>query len=92
VYVLTNILVDIRKANWFSLIADEATDVSNTEQLTVCIRWVDDDFCIYKDPIELIKLPKTDAETIAGELKGCLEKHICQFHSVVAKHTMGLVI
>ena len=73
--VLTNIIADIRKANWFSVIADEATDVSNKEQLTVCIRWVDDDFCIYEDPIELIKLPKTDAETIAGKLKGCLENH-----------------
>ena len=74
--VLTNIIADIRKVHWFSIIADEATDVSNKEQLTVCIRWVDDDFCIYEDPIELIQLPKTDAETITRELKSCLGKHV----------------
>jgi len=73
--VLTNILSDIRKAHCFSVIADEATDVSNREQLTVCIRWVDDDFCIYEEPTELIELPKIDAETITEELNGCLGKH-----------------
>ena len=72
---LSNILADIRKAHWFSVIADEATDISNKAQLTVCIRWVDSDFCVHEDPIELIELPKTDAETIAKELKNCLEKH-----------------
>ena len=30
--------------NFSSVIADEATDISNKEQMTVCIRWVDEDF------------------------------------------------
>jgi len=29
----------------------------------------------YEDPIELINLPKTDAEIITRELKGCLGRH-----------------
>ena len=36
--VLRNILSDIRSAGWFSIIADEATDVSKGEQLCICIR------------------------------------------------------
>jgi len=37
-HILREILQDIRSAEWFSLIVDEATDVSNREQLAVCIR------------------------------------------------------
>jgi len=74
--VLTNLLSDIREAHWFSVTADEATNFSNKEQLNVCIRWVVMMILYaYEDPIELINLPKTDAETITRELKGCLGKH-----------------
>ena len=30
--------------SWFSIIADEAKDVCNTEQLHLFIRWVSDDY------------------------------------------------
>ena len=36
--VLTGLLSDIKTAHWFSLLADEATDTSNKEQLVICIR------------------------------------------------------
>ena len=70
--VLRRLLSDIRRAQWFSLIVDEATDVSHKEQTVVCIRWVDEDFSIHEDPLELIHLPKTDAETLTSALKDCL--------------------
>ena len=38
----------------------------------MCIRWVDEDFTIHKDPVELIHLPKTDAETVTSAMKDCL--------------------
>ena len=72
VSLLRGLLVDINRAQWFSLIANEATDVSNKEQLTVCIRWVDEDFNIHKDPVELIHVPKTDSATLTSALKDCL--------------------
>ena len=53
--VLRDILCKIREACKFSLIADEATDVSNTEQLCITIRWVDNEFDIHEDPLELIQ-------------------------------------
>ena len=46
---------------WFSLLADEATDISNKEQLVIFIRWVDINFDIHEDPVELIHVPKTDS-------------------------------
>ncbi len=69
---LRALLVDISRAQWFSLIADEVTDVGNKEQFTVCIRWVDDEFIIHEDPVELIHVPKTDSATLTSALKDCL--------------------
>ena len=43
-HILREILIEIRQSLRYSLIADEATDVSNKEQLCVTIRWVDDAF------------------------------------------------
>ena len=65
-------LVDIRRSEWFSVIADEATDLSQNEQLTLCIRWVDNDIEIHKDPVELIHVPKTDSSTFTDPIKDSL--------------------
>ena len=70
--MLRGLLSDIKTAHWFSLLADEATDTSNKEQPVICIRWVDEEFKIHEDPVELIDLPKTDSATISSALKDCL--------------------
>ena len=70
--VLRELLSEIRNAEFFSVLADEATDVSHKEQLVVCIRWVDKDFDVHEDPIELISVPKTDASTLTTAIKDCL--------------------
>lgn len=49
---------------WYALIADEATDVANHEQLNLSIRWVSDDYEISEDPVGLYVLPNTKAETL----------------------------
>ena len=40
--------------------------------MVVCIRWVDEDFMVHEDPVELIHLLRTDASTITSALKDCL--------------------
>ena len=59
--VLRKLLFEIREAEIFSLIADEATDVAHKEQLCLTIRWV---FEIYETPVELIH-----SETLSQLLK-----------------------
>ena len=49
---------------WFSIIADEATDTCNTEQLNLSIRWVSDDYVVNEDPLGLCRVPNTKAETL----------------------------
>ena len=60
---------DIHDASIFALIADEATDISNKEQLCISLRWVDTNFVIHEDTLELIHLTKTDALTIVKAIQ-----------------------
>ena len=41
--VLQEISTDIRGTEFYYIMADETSDVSNIEHLVLCIRWVDDD-------------------------------------------------
>ena len=72
-FVLRGLLSDIRSSRWFTIIADEATDISCGEQMCVAIRWADNNYEIHEDPIGLFQVPKTDAETLTSALKGCVD-------------------
>ena len=50
--------------HWFSIIADEATDVINSEQLNVSICWVNNSYEISEDSIGLWRVPDTRAEIL----------------------------
>jgi hypothetical protein len=73
--VLRSLLKQIKKCSgpaWFSIIADEATDINQAEQLNLSIRWVDDDYHAHEDPIGLFKVPDTKAETLFKVIKDLL--------------------
>ena len=42
-HILRSIVTNIEKSSYYSIMADEATDIINKEQFVVCIRWVDND-------------------------------------------------
>ncbi len=50
--------------------ADETTDVSNKEQLTLVIRWVDENFEVHE--IGLYNLLSTTADSIVASIKDAL--------------------
>ena len=56
-----DVLRNIRECKVFSIIADEATDVSQKEQLCMTIRWVNGSFEIFETPLEPINVSKTDS-------------------------------
>ena len=62
--VLRAILAEIQSVEYYSIIADEATDVSRHEQLCICIRWVDDEYEVNEDPIGFVQVSKTDSQTL----------------------------
>ena len=57
---------------WFSIMADEATDINQAEQLNSSIRWVDDEYEAHEDPIGLFRVPDTKAETLFKVIKDLL--------------------
>lgn len=70
--VLRNLLSEASGSMWFSILADEATDVSHDEQMSLSIRWVDTDYDVHEEALGLIQLPNTRAETIFSAIKDIL--------------------
>ena len=70
--VLRKLLEQIRAAFWFGIIADEPTDVSHKEQMSISIRWVDMDYTIHEDTLCLVQLENTRAETLFSVLNDFL--------------------
>ena len=70
--ILKEIIANVKDNLWYSLIADEATDVSHTEQLSITIRWVDKEYQVHEDMLGLKELRDTKATTIHYEIKHVL--------------------
>ena len=70
--VLREIFDSIQKVKYFSLMADEVTDVSNREQVAICIRWVDIDFQPHEEFIGLNKANTIAAVELVAILKDVL--------------------
>ena len=78
-HLLRKLLQEIWEATVYALIADEATDVSHKEQLCITVRWVDSEFIVHEDPLELINVPKTDSATLKDSLvRFCLPIGQCR--------------
>ena len=71
--VLRSMLASMFRQHWFALLAGETRDISNREQLVLCIRWVSDCYEISEDFVGLIQLSNTTAETIHESLKVSLK-------------------
>jgi len=70
--ILRDIVKNIQLAEIFSILGDETGDISNTEQLVFCVRWVDDDLEVYEDFIGMHPLPNTTADEIVRVIKDIL--------------------
>ncbi len=54
--VLRRIVSNISQSKYFGIIADETTDTSRKQQLSVCIRWVDSEYQIHEDFIGIYEV------------------------------------
>lgn len=71
-YILRKLIDEVKVAGFYSLLADETRDASNKEQLVLCLRWVDEKFDIYEEPIGMFNVPETNAITIFTCIKDVL--------------------
>ena len=53
-HVLHSVLSSMFNQRWFALLADETRDISNREELVLCIKWVSDSYEISEDFVGLI--------------------------------------
>ena len=70
--LLRQLLTRIREATWFSILADETTDIANDEQLSLSIRWVTKDYEIHEDFIGLVHVPRITSNVISAAIKDIL--------------------
>ena len=70
--LLRQLLVKIRDATWFAILADETADIANLEQLSLSIRWVTKDYEIHEDFIGLVHVPTITSKAITSAIKDVL--------------------
>ena len=74
--IISSLAQKIHAAKYYTIMADETADVSNIEQLVVCLRWVSNDLEVHEDFIELYPLfDEANAETITDGIFGSTKVH-----------------
>jgi len=66
------ILLSVHSLPFLCLMVDEATDVSNKEQLTIIIRCMDEDLHVFEEILGLYHFITTDAASIVAAIKDVL--------------------
>ena len=64
--VLQDIATSLHSAEFYSIMVDETTDVSNKEQAVLCFRWVSDDLIAHEDFVGLYGIENTEANTLVN--------------------------
>lgn len=70
--ILRDIAQNIRNSVFYSIMADETTDVSNREQCVLVLRHVDDDLVAHEKFIGLYKVDSIDSDTLTKTIEDCL--------------------
>ena len=70
--ILRDVAASIKQANYFTLMADEVTDVVNKEQVAICIRSVNEEFEANEDFVGKYNVEYIKTDTITQVLKDVL--------------------
>jgi hypothetical protein len=63
--VVRKICRRIQQAGMFAIIVDGTQDIARKEQMSICVRYVDDDFCPHEEFLGLYELPETTGKVLA---------------------------
>lgn len=66
--ICESVVKQIEKSKFYSVMADETTDESTKTQLSICVRYLTDNFEVEEAFLGFVDLHKTDAETISEVL------------------------
>ena len=66
--VISNVIQKVKGIVFYALMADETSDISNKEQLSVCVRTVGDNVEVHEYVLVLYDLVSCDAETVVDAI------------------------
>ena len=66
--ILKRLVDSINRSRFFSVLADETTDISCQEQLTLCARYVSDDFAIEESFLQFIPITDLSGKNLASTI------------------------
>ena len=72
--VLRDIATSLHSAEFYSIMVDKTTDVSNKEQAVLCFRWVSDDLIAHEDFVGLYGIENTEAKTLVNMILDVLTR------------------
>lgn len=78
--VIREIVQKCVESRFFSINADESTDVSGQQQLSVILRHVDEDFSVHEDFVGLYEVDKADAANLSAIILDCLRRFGLDVH------------
>ena len=87
IWVEEVMLNHLQKASYYSIMADECTDISTVEELSVYCHWVENGLPVERF-LEIIHLPKGNAETIYSAIVDCLKQKNLQVKKIVGMALM----
>ena len=67
--VLRKKLYDINNSKMFAVMCDEYTDISNKQQLSFCVRWVDEALNSHEDFLGFYEITNIRSDTIVSAMK-----------------------
>lgn len=70
--ILRQVGHNIRSSRWYTILADECTDVANKEQFTICLRWIGEDLHDHEDFLGLYQMAAIDAHSLVRAIKDTL--------------------
>lgn len=70
--LLRDISRNLHSASFYTIMVDETTDVSNHEQVVLCLRWVDECFSVHEEFIGLYFIEKISADSLVQVIKDVL--------------------
>ena len=66
---------DVHESDFFGIMADEYTDLSNKQQVSVCLRWVDSKgLKVYEDLFGSYEVDNMQSTTIVNAIKDVLTR------------------
>ena len=71
-HILRKLSRDIQERGWFTIMADECTDVANKEQFTICIRWINKNIEDHAYFIGLYEVEDITSESLVHAIKDTL--------------------